>query len=171
MNLNKKIIALALASAVSTSVLATTETYNATVIGLAEPTIAETAALNFGTMGLVAGSSCVMDNAAVLTGDCDAADAAALAGIITISTVTAGTNLAVTVATGVGSKVTYVPTFDIAGGTANVTNAAADTPASVTVDGTPSDIVLTLFGSMTVDTDVIAGDTEIAPYAVTVVFE
>jgi len=74
-----------LIAATSTTVLATTNTFQATILGFSEPVINETNALHFGKIALDAGSSCIMDDAGAITGDCDAADPLISIGEITVS--------------------------------------------------------------------------------------
>jgi len=170
-NLNKKLIVLALASTVSISASAAVETFTASVTALTEPTIVNGTPIVFGTMGLAVGSACVMDNAGGVTGDCDATDVNIAVGGITISNLITSSNISITVATGVGANVTYTPVYDIAGAVAAVSDAPADIAQSVTVAAGDADIVLTNFGTMSVDTTLDAGIAYTADYNVTVVFE
>lgn len=167
MNLNKKLIVLALASTVSISALATTETFTANVTGLVEPAIANSAAVDFGDMALAVGSTCTMDNAAATTGDC--ANTGGVVGAIEVTSLTIGTRLTVLLETGVGANVTYVPEFDLTGAVSAVTSAPADVPVSVVASATSMDIVA--FGALSVTTALTAAGAFTASYDVTVDFE
>lgn len=99
----KRIIAASLLTLTSASVMAASETYQATVTALTEPTITEVAALNFGSIVPTVTSTCNMDNAGTVTGECDASDANILIGEISLTDLVANTALTVTV-TGLPSK-------------------------------------------------------------------
>jgi hypothetical protein len=170
MNMNMKIVALALTSVVSGSVLAATATYQATVDAYAEPILTETTALHFGAMKPTAGSVCTMDNAGAVTGDCNAAHVSIALGVITVSGVDPDTGFDVTVTGSPGASTTFVSTVDITGGTAPATAVADTTLTAITTDGVGADLVINVYGSMTVDTLLTSGATFTAGYAVDVVF-
>jgi hypothetical protein len=172
MNLNKKIIALALASTISTSVLAVDGVYQATVVALSEPTLTNSAALHFGSIAPTVGSSCDMDNAGAVTGDCDLADANILIGEVTLTDLIASTDLTINVTGSAGANITFTPIWDInSAGTGNADGIAAATPTNVSVDGVPTTITLDIYGGIAVDTALTGGDTYTADYTVNVVFQ
>ena len=172
MNLNKKIITLALASAISASALAVDGVYQATVEGLAEPTLTNTGPLNFGKIGLVVGSSCDMDTLGAVTGDCSLDDAAIAIGEVTLSAVTASTDLGITVTGSIGTNVTFVPIYDVNGaGLGDVDGVADGITTAVSVDGLATAITLDIYGAISVNTELTSATSYTADYTVNVVFQ
>ncbi len=172
MKLNKKIIALAMASAATTSVLAVDGVYQATVVALNEPTLTNTTALHFGSIAPTIGSSCSMDNAGAVTGDCDLGDANISIGLVTLTDLIASSDLTVNVTGSSSAELTFAPSWDINGaGTGDSDGIAAATATNISVDGVPSPITLDVYGDLTVDAALTGGDTYTVDYTVNVVFQ
>jgi hypothetical protein len=172
MNLNKKIIALALASSFSASVLAVDGVYQANVEALNEPTLTNSAILHFGSIAPTAGSSCDMDTAGAVTGDCDLADAAILIGEVTLTDLIASTDLTVNVTGSTGSNITFTPIWDInSAGAGDADGIAAATATNISVDASATTITLDIYGGIAVDTTLTGGTAYTADYTVNVVFQ
>lgn len=172
MNLNKKIIVLALASTISGSVFAVDGTYQATVTALNEPTLTNTSPLHFGAIAPTVGSSCTMDTAGAVTGDCNVTDANIAIGAVTLTDLIAGTDLTVTVTGSSGTNVTFAPVWDINAAGAGDADALADGAATaISVDGSASTITLDIYGDISVDTALTGGTDYTADYTVNVVFQ
>jgi hypothetical protein len=159
-----------LIAATSTTALATTNTFQATIIGFSEPTIEQTTPLHFGKVALDLGSECIMDNTGVVSGDCDAADANISIGAITVSGLAPNSAMNITVSGSVGSNVTFLSSSIANDGTSNVplTNAAI-TGYTTSNDG--DDIEIAVFGTMTVNTALSSGIDYTADYTVEVDFQ
>ena len=171
MNLNKKLIALALTSAVSASTFAATATYQASVVALLEPTIAPTTALDFGKIAQITGSSCTMGMGAIKTGDCDLANNGTV-GEVTLGGLTADTNLTINVTGTSAGALEYLPSWDINGaGTGDADGIGDGVATIVAVNGTSTDITLDVYGDINVLTDLTGGDTYTADYVVDVSFQ
>ena len=169
--MSKKILLpLSLLALTSASVLASSESYKAGVNGWNEPTFAETTPLHFGKIRLAATSSCAMDNAGAVTGDCDAADAAIALGVVTVSGLAATSAMDITVTGSSSANLTFAATSTANDGTTNVVT--ADGVASAfTTDASATDIVINVYGSMTVDTALSAGVAYEVDYTVDVSFQ
>ncbi|GAB5380110.1 MAG: hypothetical protein Alis3KO_24190 [Aliiglaciecola sp.] len=168
----KKILAATLLTVATTSAFAASETYQATVTALQEPTITETAALNFGSIVPTATSTCNMDNAGTITGACDASDANILIGAVSLTDLVANTALTVTITGGSSANLTFDADWDINNaGTGDADGITDGTATNITVDGTASTITLDVYGDMTVDTALTSGQTYTVDYTVEVVFQ
>lgn len=169
--MNKKIFAAtALLAITSTSLLASSETFQASVNGWSEPTFVEDSALHFGKIRLSTGSSCAMDNAGAVTGDCDASDANIQLGGVTVSGLAPNSAMNITVSGSTSANLTFSPITTATDGTTSVTT--ADSVASAfTTDASATDITIGVYGNMTVDSDLTAGDLYAVDYTVDVSFQ
>jgi hypothetical protein len=168
---NFKILSIAALVSVSTFSFAASETFQATVNAVADATIANTTPLHFGAMQTATGSVCTMDNAGAVTGACDASNANIALGVVTVSGLLANTALDVTVNGSSGSNVTFVSTVDIQNA-AGTHNAVSDnTTTAVTTNGSGDDLAINVYGTMTVDSDLTAGQAYTADYVVDVTFQ
>jgi len=166
-----KLLAIAALMSVSTITFAASETFQATVTAVADATITETTPLHFGAIQPQAGSVCTMNNAGAVSGACDASNANIDLGVVTVSGLLANSAVNVTVSGSSGSNVTFVPTVDIANAAA-AHNAIANTVlTAVSTNSNGDDLAINVYGSMTVDADLIAGDTYTAGYTVDVTFQ
>jgi hypothetical protein len=172
MNMNNKIIALALTSIFSTSLLAADATYQATVVALNEPTLTNSAALHFGSIAPTVGSSCSMDTTGTVTGDCELTDVNILIGEVTLTDLIAATDLTVTVSGSVGADLTFAAVWDInSAGSGNADGIADAVATNISVDGAATTIELDIYGDLSVNSALTGGDTYTADYTVNVVFQ
>ncbi|MCK8124846.1 MULTISPECIES: hypothetical protein [unclassified Pseudoalteromonas] len=169
--MNKKIFAAsALLAISSTSLLASNQTFQASVNGWTEPTFAEDSALHFGKIRLSTSSTCTMDNAGVVSGDCDASDANIQLGGITVSGLAPNSAMNITVSGSTGTNLTFAPVTTATDGTTSVTT--ADNVASAfTTDASATDITVNVYGDMTVDSTLTAGAAYTVDYTVDVSFQ
>ncbi len=168
----KKILTATLLTLASTSVLAASETYQATVDALQEPTLTQTSALNFGAIVPTATSACTMDNAGAVTGQCDVSDADILIGEVTLSDLVADTALTVTVSGSSSANLTFASVYDINAAATGGSDGIADaTATNITVDNSATDITVDVYGTVTVDSALTSGDTYTVDYTVDVVFQ
>jgi hypothetical protein len=167
--MNKRILALALTSVISGSAFAVDGVFQATIDALNEPTVSETAALHFGAIAPTVGSSCAMDTAGAVTGDCDLTHASILIGEVSLTDLVASTDLTVNVT---GGELTFAPVWDInSAGVGNADGIAANTPTNISVDGLPTTITLDIYGGMSVNLALTGGNTYTVDYTVNVVFQ
>jgi len=166
-----KILAIsALLALSSTATLAADQTFQANINGFAEPTFTENAALHFGQIRLAVGSTCTMDNAGAVTGDCDASDANIQIGDITVTGLAPTSAMNITVTGGSSANLTFVPVATATDGT--TTEVTADGVASAfTTDTSATDIALTVYGEMQVDTALTASAAYAVDYIVDVSFQ
>ncbi|MBQ4863619.1 hypothetical protein J8L98_18210 [Pseudoalteromonas sp. MMG013] len=168
--MNNKLLLSAVLALSSTSLLASNQTFQASINGWSEPTFAETNALHFGKIRLAAGSACTMDNAGAVTGDCDASDANIQLGGITVSGLAPNSAMNITVSGSSSANLTFAPATTATDGTS--TETTADGVASAfTTDGSASDITINVYGQMTVDTALTAGGDYDVDYTVDVSFQ
>ncbi|GAA81774.1 hypothetical protein LOS73_07635 [Pseudoalteromonas sp. SCSIO 43210] len=169
--MNKKIFAAtALLAMTSTSLLASSETLQASVNGWSEPTFLENNKVHFGKIRLATGSTCTMDNAGAVTGDCDASDANIQLGGVTVSGLAPNSAMNITVSGSTSANLTFAPVTTATDGTSTVTT--ADTVASAfTTDASATDIVIGVYGDMTVAADLTAGAAYEVDYTVDVSFQ
>lgn len=169
--LNKKILLpLSLIALSSTSLLASNQTFQATVTGWSEPTFAETQALHFGKIRLANGSSCTMSSAGAVTGDCDASDANIKLGKITVSGLAPTSAMNITVTGAAGTNVTFTSSSSATDGTTTVA-VPDNTVTAFTTDGSGTDIVIDVFGTMAVTSALTANTAYTADYTVDVSFQ
>jgi hypothetical protein len=159
-----------LIASTSTTVLATTNTFQATITGFSEPIIAETTPLNFGKIALDLGSSCIMNSAGAITGDCDAADANISIGAVTVSGLAPNSAMNITVTGSAGSNVTFTSNSAADDGNSTATLADGVETAYTTSNG-GDNIAIAVFGTMTVDTALSSGVEYTADYTVEVAFQ
>jgi len=170
--MNKRILALALTSVISGSVLAVDGVYQATIDALNEPTLTNTAALHFGAIAPTVGSSCDMDTAGAVTGDCDLTHASILIGEVSLTDLVASTDLTVNVTGSSSANLTFVPIWDInSAGVGDADGIADGVATNISVDGVPTTITLDVYGGMTVDVALTGGNTYTVDYTVNVVFQ
>jgi hypothetical protein len=169
--MNKKIFAAsALLAISSTSLLASNQTFQASVNGWTEPTFAEDSPLHFGKIRLSTSSTCTMDNAGAVSGDCDASDANIQLGGITVSGLAPNSAMNITVSGSTGTNLTFAPVTTATDGTTSVTT--ADNVASAfTTDASATDITVSVYGDMTVDSTLTAGAAYTVDYTVDVSFQ
>ena len=169
--MNKKILAAsALLAISSTSLLASNQTFQASVNGWSEPTFAENSALHCGKIRLATGSTCTMDNAGAITGDCDASDANIQLGALTVSGLAPNSAMNITVSGSSSSNLTFAPVTTATDSTTTVTT--ADGVASAfTTDASATDIGINVYGAMNVDTALTAGASYTVDYTVDVSFQ
>lgn len=172
MKLNKKIIALALATVATNSVFAVDGVYQATVTALNEPTLTNTAALHFGSIAPTIGSACTMDTAGAVTGDCNLADANILIGAVTLTDLIASTDLTVTLTGSSSAELQFDPVWDINDAGTGDADGLADAAATpVSVDGTATTITLDVYGAVSVLAALTGGTDYTVDYTVNVVFQ
>ncbi|MEP0354833.1 MAG: hypothetical protein ABJH06_14830 [Paraglaciecola sp.] len=169
--MNKKILAVALLTITSSSAFAASETFQATVNALSDSSIANTTGLHFGAMQPTAGSVCTMDDAGAISGDCDASNGNIAIGLVTVSGLTANTPLNVTVSGSAGTNVTFASVVDIDNATGTHDAIVDNATTAVITNGSADDLAINIYGSMTVDTVLIPGDTYTADYIVDVSFQ
>ena len=170
--MKKRLIALALLSAVSGSSIAATANYTATVNSIADASIAPTNALHFGAMQPQVGAICTMASDGSIGGDCDSADANISIGIITVSNLVANTPMSVNVTGSGGANVAFAAQYTINNAATGPHNDIADnTPTAITTNPTADDITIDVYGSMTVTTALTPGSTYTADYTVDVSFQ
>ncbi|MEW9799054.1 hypothetical protein [Alteromonas sp. CYL-A6] len=169
--MKKSILSLALITSFSGSVLAASQTFQASVNAMQDATIAETSALHFGAIQPTALSVCTMDNAGAVSGDCDASDAAINIGLITVSGVAANVPLNVTVTGGSSTELTFAATYDINNATATHDGITDGTLTAVTTNGLGDDLTIDVYGAMTVDSTLTAGSAYTVDYTVDVAFQ
>jgi hypothetical protein len=172
--MKKRLIALALLSAASTSSNAADATFTATVNAISDAGIAQTTALHFGAMQPTVGAACTMADTGVVTGDCDAANANIAIGLITVSGLTANVPLNISVQGIAGTNVTFVPEYDINGAAAASDNNAENspsTPVAITTNATGDNLLLDIYGVMTVTTALTPGQAYTSDYTVDVSFQ
>jgi len=163
------LITLAITSA---NVFAASETYQATITAIQEPTLTQTAALNFGSIAPNANASCVMDNAGEVSGQCDASDANILMGEVTLADLVPDTALTVTVTGSSSANLTFASVWDVNSAATGSADGISDSSATnITVDNSSTDITLDVYGSITVDSALTSGDTYAVDYTVDVVFQ
>jgi len=171
MKTSNKLLAIAALMSVSTVTLATTETFQATVLAVADATITETTPLHFGAIQPQVGSVCTMNNAGAVSGACDASNVNIALGVISVSGLLANTPVNVTVSGASGSNVTFVPTVDIANA-ASAHNAVANAAVTpVTTNSNGDDLAINVYGAMTVDTALSPATSYTAGYTVDVTFQ
>ncbi len=168
--MNKKILLVAMLGLASGTVLAASQTYQATIDGWNEATIAETTGLNFGKIRPSAGSTCTMDNAGAVTGNCDASDADLALGAINVTGLAPSTAMNITVTGSSSANLTFAAAGAATDGTSNVTTANG-VASAFTTDASGTDITLSVFGVMTVDTALNPGDEYQVDYTVDVSFQ
>lgn len=168
--MNKKIILAALLGVASTGVMAASQTLQATIEGWNEATITEDTPLHFGKIRPTAGSACTMDNAGAVTGNCDASDANLALGAITVTGLAASTAMNITVTGSSSANLTFAAASTATDGTSNVNTTDGNTSA-FTTDATGSDITMSVYGVMTVDTALTAGQSYDVDYTVDVSFQ
>lgn len=169
--MKKKLLALALLSTTSGSVLAASETFQATVNAISDASIAQTTALHFGAMQPTLGSVCSMDTAGVITGACDPTNGNIAIGLITVSGLTANTPLNVNVTGAAGANVTFLSTFDVNNAAAAHEGVADGTLTAITTNGTGDDLTIDVYGQMTVTAALTPGSAYTADYTVEVTFQ
>ena len=169
--MNKKILSIALCSLISGSALAASETFQATVNAISDASIAQTTALHFGAMQPTVGSVCTMDDAGAVTGNCDVSNGNIAIGLITVSGLTANTPMNVNVTGSAGTNVTFVATFDVNNATGTHDGVADNTVTAITTNGTADDLLIDVYGQMTVDTALTPGSSYTADYTVDVTFQ
>ena len=167
---NKIIAASALLALSSTAVLAADQTLQANINGFAEPTITENDALHFGQIRLAVGSICTMDNAGAVTGDCDASDANIQIGDISLTGLAPSSAMNITVTGGTGTNLTFEPVATATDGSSNVTTTDG-LPSAFTTDASGTDISLTVYGEMEVDTALTASTAYTVDYVVDISFQ
>ncbi|GMM84948.1 hypothetical protein [Pseudoalteromonas sp. MTN2-4] len=169
--MNKKLLfSAALLAATSSSIFASSDTFQATISGWSEPTFAQTSALNFGKIRLAATSSCTMDNAGAVTGDCDASDANIQIGGVTVSGLAPNSAMNITVTGSSSANLTFAPVTTATDGTSSTTT--ADGVASAfTTDASATDITISVYGTMTVDNALTADGNYSVDYTVDVSFQ
>ena len=170
-HMKKRLISLALLSTISASTIAADATFTATVNAISDAAIAQTTALHFGAMQPSVGAACNMSDAGVVTGDCDAANANIAIGLITVSGLTANVPLNVTVTGVPGTNVTFAPTFDINGAAAASDANPENSPIAITTNSTGDNLLLDVYGVMTVTTALTPGDSYTSDYVVDVSFQ
>jgi hypothetical protein len=159
-----------LIAATSTTVLATTNTFQATILGFSEPTIEQTTALHFGKIALDLGSSCVMDDTGVVSGDCDAADSEISIGAIKVSGLAPNSAMNITVTGSAGDNVTFTSSSSANDGASTVSLTDGAQTGYTTSNG-GDDIEIAVFGTMTVNTALTSGGEYTADYTVEVDFQ
>ena len=169
-NMNKKILVSAVLALSSTTLFASNQTFQASINGWSEPTFAETNALHFGKIRLASGSTCTMDNAGAVTGDCDASDANIQLGGITVSGLAPNSAMNITVSGSSSANLTFAPATTATDGTSTETTANGVATA-FTTDGSASDITINVYGQMSVDTALTAGADYSVDYTVDVSFQ
>ncbi|GAA0854842.1 hypothetical protein [Aliiglaciecola litoralis] len=168
----KRILTVTMLTLASTSAMAASETYQATVTALTEPTITEVAALNFGSIVPTATSSCNMDATGTVTGECDVSDVNILIGEVSLTDLTANTALTVTVSGSSSANLTFDADWDVnSAGTGNADGIADSIATNITVDGSGTTITLDVYGDITVDTGLTSGNSYTVDYTVDVVFQ
>ncbi|ALO41626.1 hypothetical protein [Pseudoalteromonas phenolica] len=169
--MNKKLLfSAALLAATSSSIFASSQTFQASINGWSEPTFSEANALHFGKVRLAAGSTCTMDNAGAVTGDCDASDANIQLGGITVSGLAPSSAMNITVSGSTGSNLTFAPATTATDGTSTTTT--ADGVASAfTTDASATDITINVYGQVTVDNALTAEGNYTVDYTVDVSFQ
>ncbi len=149
--------------------MAASQTGTAQVTAFSDPTITEDIVVEFGLIPPTVGTTCSIDVSGALTaGPCLGTQAA---GQFTISALLASSALTLTVtgASSGGSEVTYVASASAADGTTTLplTDGAGST---FTTTGVPADIVITTFGSMSVNSALTPGVQYQVTYTVDVVY-
>ena len=111
-----------------------------------------------------------MDNAGAVSGDCDASDANIQLGGITVSGLAPNSAMNITVSGSTGTNLTFAPVTTATDGTTSVTT--ADNVASAfTTDASATDITVSVYGDMTVDSTLTAGAAYTVDYTVDVSFQ
>jgi hypothetical protein len=150
LRMNKKILLpLSFIALSSASVIASQQTFQAAVSGWNEPTFSETTALNFGKIKIANGSSCTMDSAGAVTGDCDATDANIAKGVIVVSGLAPSTAMNITVTGSSNTDLSFAAATTASDGTSTVTTSDGVTK-TFTTDASATDITVDVYGSMSV---------------------
>ncbi len=162
----KILLGAALIAATTSTVFAASENFLATVTAFTEPTIDDTTEINFGKINPAAGSVCTMDNAGAVTGDCIADGNQA--GVVTISGLEANTTMNFTITGDAADTVlSFVPTAASGG-----TTFADGVQGSFTTDGSGSDVLVDVYGVLTVGASPLtSGATVTTGYTVDVTFD
>ncbi|GLR71292.1 hypothetical protein [Agaribacter marinus] len=167
-----KLAALVTATLVSSASFAASETFDANVTAAADASIANSTAIDFGTVQVASGSVCTMDDAGAVTGACDASAAEIALGQVDVTGLLPNTGVTVELTFSAGTNVTFVPSFDINNAAAaSDGHASADGAISVTTDGSGSDLLIDVYGQLTVNNTLTPGADETAPYTVEVLFQ
>lgn len=151
-------------------------TGNVDVVAFAALTFVEDTRVNFGQISPAAGSTCVMDNAGTVTGPCTNVGAVQSTGQITVSGLSASSNVLITV-TGENDNagVDFLASADIemnsgsAGAEATLTDGVVSSPLTTTAG--PENIVATVYGTLDVATALTGGTAYATTYTLDVTYQ
>lgn len=170
--MNKKLLSLVLAVA-PLAAIAQTQTFTASVTPIANISITENTPLNFGEIPFANGSSCTIDVASTLAGDCIGTNITPSTGIIDVAGLPPSSNVDVTVAGTTENNLTLATAGDVIGdvvaGANTYTNNAVLT---VSTDGTAAPAVqVRVGGALTANASLTVGSPLTVSYSVTVALQ
>ena len=154
--------------------LAVTSTGQARVTTFADATITHVSDAVFGLIPLSAGSSCSMDNAGAVTGDC-LDDGSLSIGEFTISGLvpTAAVRFTITGGDSAGAELTFTSAASITDATTTITLADSiqSTAGSFTTTAVPDNITVEVYGDLVVNSLLTANTAYAVDYTLDVIYE
>lgn len=175
----RKLKALSCASllAISASSFGDVTTGNVNVTAFATLNFVEDLVVNYGQIPPSVGSTCVMDNAGAITGPCTNVGSVQQAGQITVSGLSAASNVLITI-TGDNdnNEVDFLAAADIemnagsAGAEATLSDGIQSAPLTTTA-GTAENIVATVYGTLDVATALTGGQNYATTYTLDVTYQ
>ncbi|MEW9797069.1 hypothetical protein [Alteromonas sp. CYL-A6] len=133
---------------------------------LSAVSLTQTVPLHFGSVSGQAGYSCVLDSRGTISGDCNATDTNILMGQITVTDILRNSQVEVIINGSSNASLTFVPTAEVSGGKGG--RAVITDGQSVIIDtkGGGNELVIDIYGVLTIQSDLGAGATYTADYTV-----